>query len=145
MAQKCRFPQVAEAINAKFLNESSGAYTVGETFPENHRPGTCRRETKNAKSRFVVTTKQLLAAAILASIHDREKRSFAKTGFGTRIRTVQSGRLLLSAGGTDVARAHKASQAGQGMALFEGQKTVSSSDDFGLKLVRFTKTGSGQT
>jgi hypothetical protein len=27
---------VAEAINAKFLNESSGAYAVSTSFPENH-------------------------------------------------------------------------------------------------------------
>ena len=53
--------QVAGQINHGFLNESSGAYACGKTFPENHRPG-----------------------------------------------------------GTAVARAHKASQAGQGMALFEG-------------------------
>jgi hypothetical protein len=30
---------VAKAINAKFLNESSGAYAVSPSFPENHRPG----------------------------------------------------------------------------------------------------------
>ena len=52
---------VAAKINSGFLNQSTGAYTAGSTFPENHRPG-----------------------------------------------------------GTAVARAHKASQAGQGMALFEG-------------------------
>ena len=52
---------VAAKINAAFLNESTGAYAVSPSFPENHRPG-----------------------------------------------------------GTAEAAAHKASQAGQGMALFEG-------------------------
>lgn len=30
---------VANQINSGFLNESSGAYTAADTFPENHRPG----------------------------------------------------------------------------------------------------------
>lgn len=65
---------VARAINAKFLNETTGAYAVSPTFPENHRPGGVKDVAAHKASQAgqgMVTDSCLLARIALLRLSDQ--------------------------------------------------------------------------